>query len=418
MEDCTHSFIRKGGFYLVLESMFLNFFLFLSDWSIPAALLIGSFILGFPPSEVQQIFIDCGLAKKVQKQTDKGKTITKLEAPKIKSKIQTNYGYDLFFTPPGGFGISDFENKKEAIEQALNAEVTFQKGVNNQMVMSVITTKLEDRYDFEMIETNDPVEFPLGYTKKGLITFKLDDSNPNLLIGGVPGSGKSVLERLIITYLGVVKATAGLLKLHLIDLKGGVEFGMFERCSFVSSYATNRDPLMLIDIFQYLNDEMERRYEVLKEAGYTNINEYNQGRKEIMPYCVVIIDEIANLESKECWSILTDLLRMGRASGLYFVMATQRPSADVLPGSIKANIPATIAFLSRNAVNSQILLDHAGAEKLKGKGHGILQSTTEVEFQCFFLDFPEARAMIKPFIEKIVATVTPIYDTTGVIDME
>lgn len=400
-----------------LDHFFLDFLSVLGKYSIPAALVLVACLIGFPVSPVQQAFIDCGLVKKIQIPKEYGRVKTKNVPPKIKKKIRTNYGYDLYIEPPGGLGISDFEAKKEALEQALDAEIIFRKGHNNTLLMIVATGKLPDICPYEDMDTEGPCEFPLGYSRRGLLTFSLNDSTPNLLIGGVPGSGKSVCERLIMTYLGTKKAVAGLLQLHAIDLKGGVEFGMFERCSFLSSYTTNRDPLKVIEVFRYLQDEMNRRYEILKNTGVTNINDYNNGTRHKMKYIVTIIDEIANLDSKEAIAILTDLLRMGRAAGLYFVMATQRPSADVLPGNIKANIPATIAFLCRNAVNSGILLDHAGAEKLKGKGHGILQTTEEIEFQCFFLDTPQAREMIKPFIVKEKVEAIPLYDTSGSVPL-
>jgi S-DNA-T family DNA segregation ATPase FtsK/SpoIIIE len=120
---------------------------------------------------------------------------------------------------------------------------------------------------------------------------------------------------------------------------------------------------------------------------------------------VQIIDELANitLSNKELTEVINELLRMARAVGIHIILATQRPSADVLPGTLKANISATVCFKTRNHVNSEILLDHKGAEDLRGKGHGIYQTSDEQEFQGLFLSSEGAEELIRhTYIDKSV----------------
>jgi S-DNA-T family DNA segregation ATPase FtsK/SpoIIIE len=227
----------------------------------------------------------------------------------------------------------------------------------------------------------------------------MDDENPHLLIGGTSGSGKSVMLRTIITSIIQNKSAM----LHLCDLKGGVEFAIFKRSSRVNTFAKNMPEAATQMIM--LKDEMYKRLDLFEQQKVVNLDEYNKKTKANLPRHLLIIDELANitLSSKDLTETLDELLRMARAVGIHIILATQRPSADVLPGTLKANISATVCFKTRNHVNSEILLDHKGAEDLRGKGHGIYQTSDEMEFQGLFLSPKDAEELIKhTYIEKKV----------------
>jgi S-DNA-T family DNA segregation ATPase FtsK/SpoIIIE len=189
--------------------------------------------------------------------------------------------------------------------------------------------------------------------------------------------------------------------LHLCDLKGGVEFAIFKRSNHVKTLAKNMSEA--VTQLLMLKEEMYRRLELFEQQRVVNLEEYNKKTKSNLPRHLLIIDELANitLESDEVTEIINELLRMARAVGIHIILATQRPSADVLPGTLKANISATVCFKVRNHVNSEILLDHKGAENLRGKGHGIYQTSDEIEFQGLFLSAKDAEELIKhTYIDK------------------
>lgn len=314
--------------------------------------------------------------------------------PKIIKQEETDYGKDVILYVPEGLSISDFEKKQEAIEQYLGAKIELENIGRQKILMKVMANKLKTMYPYRPIKTKEPVELPLGISLKGPITLKLDDSYPSCLVGGTSGSGKSVCLRVMITNCILTKDPK-ILKLHLCDLKYGVEFSIFKYSNMVETFAKNIDETL--ELLYMLDEEMHKRYELFSEKKVVNIQEYNRKyKKNQIPYHLVFIDEFANLHiSKEAIDLVDKLLRMARAVGIHFVIATQRPDKDTVPGSIKANLQASIAFKTKNDVNSMILLDNNKASELRGKGHGILQVDEDIEFQGYFLDIDEARELIK-----------------------
>lgn len=331
------------------------------------------------------------------------------QIPKAYNKTKTEYGYRVTFHMPEGVCLKDIKKHQEEIEQFLDGSIELEYTGNNKVVMEVVTASLGKQYQFNpALETQGPLSFPIGYSKKGLVCVSLDDDHPHLLIGGTSGSGKSVMLRCILTYLILRKAVI----LHLIDLKHGAEFGVFEKCKPVDTFADTSGEAC--NLFGYLTHEMERRYKLFKSLGVVNIGEYNKKcRKAPLPYHMCCIDEFANLKDNDDAIDLVDgLLRQARACGIHLIIATQRPDADVLPGNLKANVTATIAFKVRNRVNSQILLDNDKAVDLRGKGHGIYSTgIDDVEFQALFLTNTQARALVRrTYTEKV----KKLNDTSGV----
>ena len=208
---------------------------------------------------------------------------------------------------------------------------------------------------------------------------------PHLLIAGATGSGKSVLVNSIILSI-LYRKSWNEVKLLLIDPKI-VELKLYNGIPHLLTPVVT-EPKRAFQALQYCICEMERRYSLLDGVGVRDIKSYNRRVKErefaaeAMPYIVVVIDEFADLMAttgKELESTLARLAAMSRAVGIHLVLATQRPSIDVITGLIKANIPSRVAFMVASKFDSRIIIDAVGAEKLLGKGD-MLVSTAQDAF--------------------------------------
>ena len=196
---------------------------------------------------------------------------------------------------------------------------------------------------------------------------------PHMLIAGTTGSGKSVCMNSIIISL-LYKASPDDVKLIMVDPKM-VELGIYNGIPHLLIPVVT-DPKKAAGSLQWAVTEMLRRYKVMSDAGVRDLESYNSiveneedGKK--LPQVVVIIDELADLmlvAAKEVEESICRIAQMGRAAGIHLIIATQRPSADVITGLMKANIPSRIAFAVASAMESRIILDTQGAEKLVGKG--------------------------------------------------
>ena len=195
---------------------------------------------------------------------------------------------------------------------------------------------------------------------------------PHLLIAGTTGSGKSVcMNSLIISLL--YKADPDEVKLIMIDPKM-VELGVYNGIPHLYIPVVT-DPKKAAGALQWAVTEMLKRYRLFSEVGVRNLSAYNtyleENGQSKMPNIVVVIDELADLmlvASKEVEESICRVAQMGRAAGVHLIIATQRPSADVITGLMKANIPSRIAFAVSSALESRIILDNSGAEKLIGMG--------------------------------------------------
>ena len=196
---------------------------------------------------------------------------------------------------------------------------------------------------------------------------------PHLLIAGATGMGKSVCINCIIISL-LYKARPEEVKLILIDPKK-VEFAMYKDIPHLYAPIVS-DPKKAAGALASAVVEMERRFELIEDAGVRNIEGYNQAiegdpTKEKMPLIVIIIDELADLmmtAGKDVESCIARLAQKARAAGIHIIIGTQRPSVDVITGLIKANIPSRIACTVASQIDSRTILDMAGAEKLIGRG--------------------------------------------------
>ncbi|MGG0643711.1 DNA translocase FtsK [Sporosarcina gallistercoris] len=201
---------------------------------------------------------------------------------------------------------------------------------------------------------------------------------PHVLIAGATGSGKSVCVNGIIISI-IMRAKPHEVKMMMIDPKM-VELNVYNGIPHLLAPVVT-DPRKAAQALKKVVSEMERRYELFSHTGTRNIegynthintwNEENEEKHPRMPYIVVIVDELADLmmvASNEVEDAITRLAQMARAAGIHLIIATQRPSVDVITGIIKANIPSRIAFAVSSAIDSRTILDSGGAEKLLGRG--------------------------------------------------
>lgn len=367
-----------------------------------------SAILGLPAAiyimatggnaKILKIFRGCGLHTKNK---------DKVKYPLVYNVNRTTYGEEYSIYLPEGLSIKDVEKNKDAIEHGLGCKIGLLSSTNQMIIIKTYKKPLHNESYTHIKLTG--LNLLAGKTHTGILFHQLNDEYPHLVIGGTSGSGKSVNLRSMITNL-ILNNNPKHLRLHLCDLKL-VEFEPFRKSSFVSSISNNAEEAIYVMLS--LKKEMFKRLELFRANNVVNIGEYNKSSKIKLPYEILLVDELANLtlQNKEATALLNELLQMARAVGIHCILATQRPDKDVLPGLLKANIQATIAFKVRNKTNSIILLEHDGAEKLKGRGHGILQADKEVEFQGYFLSVRNCIELIKhTYIEKKETD-----DTSGVM---
>lgn len=192
---------------------------------------------------------------------------------------------------------------------------------------------------------------------------------PHLLIAGATGSGKSVCINAILLSL-LYKCSPNQLKLILVDPKR-VELSLYNDIPHLLTPVIH-EPDKTVSALKWAVAEMEHRYQILQQAGKRNIEEFNSARgKEAMPYIVIVIDELADLmavSANEVEGLICRIAQLARAVGMHLIVATQRPSVDVITGLIKANIPTRIAFSVASNADSRTILDQGGAEKLLGRG--------------------------------------------------
>ncbi len=222
------------------------------------------------------------------------------------------------------------------------------------------------------IESNSKVSFAVGKDIGGNCVVGNIAKLPHMLIAGTTGSGKSVCTNSLIVSL-LYKATPEEVRLIMVDPKM-VELGVYNGIPHLLIPVVT-DPKKAAGALQWAVSEMMKRYKAFSEVGAKDLASYNNHArkegKEALPQIVVVIDELADLmlvAAKEVEESICRVAQMGRASGMHLVIATQRPSADVITGLMKANIPSRIAFAVASGMESRIILDTTGAEKLVGKG--------------------------------------------------
>lgn len=342
----------------------------------------------FPPLELlksKQVSNDDSYVEEIRKNAQ---SIEKtMKSFKIDAKVvQVNRGpsvtcYEL--QPEGGVKVSSIVNLADNLALSLaTSGIRIEAPIPGKSVVGIEVpneTK-DDVYLKEIIgskefkENKSAMPLALGKDISGNPIISSIDKMPHLLIAGATGSGKSVCINTLITSI-LYKSSPEDVKLILIDPKM-VELNVYNGVPHLVIPVVT-DPKKASAALNWAVKEMDRRYTVFSENSVRDISSYkskfkdSEEDKEDMPYIVIIIDELSDLmmvAAQEVEDHICRLAQMARACGIHLVVATQRPSVDVITGTIKANIPSRISFAVSSQIDSRTILDMAGAEKLLGKG--------------------------------------------------
>ncbi len=344
-----------------------------------------------------------------------GPTVTRYEvilAPGVRVRTVTNLSNDiaLALRSPGGVRI-------EAPIPGTNA-VGIE--VPNKTRSTIYLRDLIENREFT--ENKSKLTACLGSDIAGQPIYFDISKMPHLLIAGTTGSGKSVCINCIIMSL-LYKVRPDEVKLVLVDPKK-VEFSIYKNIPHLMAPVVTL-PKDAAGALQASVEEMERRFEVFESVGVRDIKGYNEVTADdpdmpFMPHIVIIIDELADLmmtAKNEVETAICRIAQKARAAGMHLIIGTQRPSADVVTGLIKANVPSSIAFAVKSQIDSRVILDHGGAEALTGKGdmlfvpigsmrdtriQGAFVSDKEVEKICEFIRAANGTAQYdEKFITKL-----------------
>lgn len=271
---------------------------------------------------------------------------------------------------------------------------------NNKVATVSIKDVLQSK---EFSLSPSPLTFALGKDITGNVRICNLQKMPHLLVAGTTGSGKSVCLNVIITSI-LYKASPDEVKFILIDPKQ-VELSMYEGLPHLVVPRVITDPTKAVNALQWAVDEMERRFKLISEERVRNIIEYNKLDKVLqykvkkMPYIVIIFDEFADfmaVAKNEIEDKIRRLAGKARAAGIHLILATQRPSTDVVTGTLKANLPARIAFKVASRVDSEVIMGATGAEKLLGNGDMLYKpaDSEPQRLQGCFIDTPETKDIV------------------------
>ena len=412
-EDDTTELSKKELNDLVKEFGLFDPKLELSQYKLPSIDLLVDYGDGSPSLNKEEL------------EENKNKIITTLMHYKIEiSKIKATIGptvtlYEII--PAPGVRISKIKNLEDDIALSLAAlgiriiapmpgKGTVGIEVPNSKPKTVAMRALLASNKFQ----NSKMELPVALGKTiSNETFVADLTKmPHLLMAGATGQGKSVgLNAILVSIL--YKKHPSQVKFVLVDPKK-VELTLFNKIErhFLAKLPGEEDAIItdthkVVATLNSLCVEMDQRYELLKEAYVRNIVEYNEkfvNRKlnpekghRYLPYIVLVIDEFADLimtAGKEVETPIARLAQLARAIGIHLIVATQRPSVNVITGIIKANFPARAAFRVTSKIDSRTILDSGGADQLIGRGDMLFSTGNElIRLQCGFVDTPEVEAI-------------------------
>lgn len=266
-------------------------------------------------------------------------------------------------------------------------------------------------YQRELFESDafqnckDPLPIAIGKDISGEIVVKSLVDMVHLLIAGSTGSGKSVFIHNVVLSL-IYKSSPDDLRLIMIDPKK-VEFPVYNGLPHLLTPEVVAGSQKAINALKWCVREMDRRYDLMAKAGFNNIKPYNKsdivkaGQFEKLPYIVIIVDELAEImqaNKKDAEACIQRITQLARACGMHMVLATQRPSVDIITGVIKNNIPSRIAFSLQSGIDSKTIINTVGAEKLLGRGDMIFYPTgtsAMPRLQASYASDEEIRAVIE-----------------------
>ncbi len=282
--------------------------------------------------------------------------------------------------------------------------------VPNADTSMVFLREILESSEFQKMAASSKLAMALGKDISGKCVVTDLGDMPHLLIAGTTGSGKTVCVNSLIMSM-VYNATPEELKFLMVDPKM-VELAIYNGLPHLLCPVVT-DSKKVAGALGWVVGEMEARYKMLAKIAARNIDSFNQKSEEKLPYIVVIIDELADLmmvAQEDIENAITRLAQLSRAVGIHMILATQRPSVDVVTGVIKANFPARISFKVASKVDSRTVLDMNGADKLLGKGDMLFLepgSPKPIRAQGTFLTDPE----IEKVVGFIKAQQEPVYDS-------
>ena len=317
------------------------------------------------PKFIEKVLLDFGIEGKIKK-INNGPVVSLYE-----------------FEPAPGIKVSKIINLTDDIARntsSVSVRVSVIPGKNtvgieipNETREEVVLREIISNDKFKRKDINLPIA--LGKNISGIPVIGDLTSMPHLLIAGTTGSGKSVCINTIIVSL-LYKLSPDTCKFILIDPKM-LELSSYEGIPHLLSPVIT-DAKKATSALGWTVKEMNSRYKLMSKEGVRNIDGYNSKHKLKMPYIVVVVDEMSDLmlvASKEIENYIQKLSQMARAAGIHIIMATQRPSVDVITGTIKANFPTRVSFQVSSKIDSRTILGEQGAEQLLGKGDMLFMSS-------------------------------------------
>lgn len=312
--------------------------------------------------------------------------------PSINKEIVYPWGNRFLINLPVGKSSRDVIMAKQALSEALRKDIEIK--FDNGLILDVFNEKLPEMIPYQYVSRND-WKVPLGINQRYEVQyFNFDAPYPNFLDGGLPGSGKSCVTRVMLTSL--IKNKHEQLQLYLADLKSGIEFMIFRDLKCVHGFAVN-----LKELFNCVTTVAEIMEDRLAQMYAKNMRKWNGDR------CVIFIDEMSDLietdhdPEKRLKQAIKAKLRAitakGRAAACWACIATQRPTVNSVPGDIRTNIATAIAFRTRDEIQSKTILDAPDAAFLPDTpGRAIYQSGHKQEvIQCFYLEDFDAEKLLE-----------------------
>ncbi len=298
--------------------------------------------------------------------------------------------------------------KEVRIEAPIPGKNTVGVEIPNQTIMAVSMREIMEDLERNPKYKDSKLAAPLGRDIMGNVKCVEINKTPHMLVAGATGSGKSVcINNIILATL--MRATPDEVKMVLVDPKK-VEFNVYEGIPHLLTPVVT-DPKKASAALQKIVVEMDDRYETFKNSGTKNIQTYNDYvEKELkknpncgltkMPFILVVIDELADLmlvAAKEVEESIMRITQLARAAGIHLIVATQRPSTDIITGVVKSNIPTRISFAVSSSIDSRTILDMVGAEKLLGKGDMLykpMDDNTPTRIQGSFVSDDEIERVV------------------------
>ncbi|QKE72642.1 DNA translocase FtsK [Arthrobacter citreus] len=309
-------------------------------------------------------------------------------------------GIEAVLNLPRGFKPGDLEEKSYVFEQEFGQNIELKKVSSKTFVLYVfMNNPLKEKYDYQLMNFKHNLPIYVGKDSRGKTISYDMIAEPHLLIAGETGSGKSVILRSILTTL-IFNKTPEELKLYLFDLKKS-EFFLFKRLPHVVENTYNREKMK--KRFGEILKDLSDRGDLLEKHEVPHIDELPKEVKP--PYIMVFIDEFSLINDvKAIVDSIEDITAIGRALGIFIVLSTQRPDSKILEGRIKALLTVRIGGRQQDAVNSKIVIDCGGCEKLTSPGHMKMKSILGlIDIKVPMLDYKVAKEMLNPLrIEKAV----------------